>query len=342
MAGRNCAAWPFAVRRKSPDAGRASVYNRGPQDRLGFGWRTLIAAELVFGASSKGGGVGWFIFEKRNDLAFLRSRGPSGDRHPGSSWKACSSGLSNRELSASGACRGPREHAGQRNRKAGASREANLSGAVDAWECDQMGHMNIQFYAQRFDLSNRSALMTPRQSHGNDLLVREKLGPLRERLTFHSELRAGAPIEITMSALEPVDPGIFRVRHALTRTEDGLLAATADIDYEVYEQRPQEAPGRATQPSVLVDKSHVGLRHCGRSSILDGDVQNTRLRRQKLVAMLNYASCHAGLERGRQRDLEGRLIVGSATLDMEIALHGPVRGHASDVKSLLTKDRQVG
>jgi NitT/TauT family transport system permease protein len=33
-----------------------------------FGWRTLIAAELVFGASSGGGGVGWFIFEKRNDL----------------------------------------------------------------------------------------------------------------------------------------------------------------------------------------------------------------------------------------------------------------------------------
>ena len=33
-----------------------------------FGWRTLIAAELVFGASSSGGGVGWFIFEKRNDL----------------------------------------------------------------------------------------------------------------------------------------------------------------------------------------------------------------------------------------------------------------------------------
>lgn len=33
-----------------------------------FGWRTLIAAELVFGASSSGGGIGWFIFEKRNDL----------------------------------------------------------------------------------------------------------------------------------------------------------------------------------------------------------------------------------------------------------------------------------
>ncbi len=33
-----------------------------------FAWRTLIAAELVFGASSRSGGLGWFIFENRNTL----------------------------------------------------------------------------------------------------------------------------------------------------------------------------------------------------------------------------------------------------------------------------------
>jgi NitT/TauT family transport system permease protein len=33
-----------------------------------FAWRTLIAAELVFGASSGQGGVGWYIFESRNNL----------------------------------------------------------------------------------------------------------------------------------------------------------------------------------------------------------------------------------------------------------------------------------
>ena len=33
-----------------------------------FGWRTLIAAELVFGATSRSGGLGWFIFENRNAL----------------------------------------------------------------------------------------------------------------------------------------------------------------------------------------------------------------------------------------------------------------------------------
>ncbi len=31
-------------------------------------WRTLIAAELVFGVSSGSGGLGWFIFERKNQL----------------------------------------------------------------------------------------------------------------------------------------------------------------------------------------------------------------------------------------------------------------------------------
>ena len=33
-----------------------------------FAWRTLIAAELVFGVSSGSGGVGWYIFEHKNQL----------------------------------------------------------------------------------------------------------------------------------------------------------------------------------------------------------------------------------------------------------------------------------
>jgi NitT/TauT family transport system permease protein len=33
-----------------------------------FAWRTLIAAELVFGVSSRSGGLGWYIFEARAEL----------------------------------------------------------------------------------------------------------------------------------------------------------------------------------------------------------------------------------------------------------------------------------
>ncbi|MGA0934224.1 MAG: ABC transporter permease [Pseudohongiellaceae bacterium] len=33
-----------------------------------FAWRTLIAAELVFGSTSGSGGLGWYIFERKNQL----------------------------------------------------------------------------------------------------------------------------------------------------------------------------------------------------------------------------------------------------------------------------------
>lgn len=33
-----------------------------------FAWRTLIAAELVFGVSSGQGGLGWYVFQNRNEL----------------------------------------------------------------------------------------------------------------------------------------------------------------------------------------------------------------------------------------------------------------------------------
>jgi NitT/TauT family transport system permease protein len=33
-----------------------------------FAWRTLIASELVFGVSSGSGGLGWYIYENKNEL----------------------------------------------------------------------------------------------------------------------------------------------------------------------------------------------------------------------------------------------------------------------------------
>lgn len=68
MAGRNCGLSPIAyVVRVLMPAALPSII-AGLKISWAFAWRTLIAAELVFGASSAGGGIGWFIFEKRNDL----------------------------------------------------------------------------------------------------------------------------------------------------------------------------------------------------------------------------------------------------------------------------------
>jgi NitT/TauT family transport system permease protein len=51
-----------------PDPRRCLRLLSGLKIGWAFAWRTLIAAELVFGASSGSGGLGWYIFQNRNEM----------------------------------------------------------------------------------------------------------------------------------------------------------------------------------------------------------------------------------------------------------------------------------
>jgi NitT/TauT family transport system permease protein len=68
MAGRNAGlrGLPFIVEILIPAAFPAIL--TGLKVGWAFAWRTLIAAELVFGVSSRSGGLGWYIFENKNRL----------------------------------------------------------------------------------------------------------------------------------------------------------------------------------------------------------------------------------------------------------------------------------
>ena len=68
MAGRNYGlrGWPYVAQILVP-AALPSILS-GLKIGWAFAWRTLIAAELVFGASSGKGGLGWYIFQNRNEL----------------------------------------------------------------------------------------------------------------------------------------------------------------------------------------------------------------------------------------------------------------------------------
>ena len=48
--------------------GGAAQHHHRAKIGWAFAWRTLIAAELVFGVASGGGGLGWFILENKNTL----------------------------------------------------------------------------------------------------------------------------------------------------------------------------------------------------------------------------------------------------------------------------------
>lgn len=68
MVGRNYGLKGFAYIRKILIPAAFPSILSGLKIGWAFAWRTLVAAELVFGVSSGKGGLGWFIFENRNLL----------------------------------------------------------------------------------------------------------------------------------------------------------------------------------------------------------------------------------------------------------------------------------
>ena len=68
MVGRNCGLSGLGyVAKILIPAGFPSILT-GLKIGWAFAWRTLIAAELVFGVSSGSGGLGWFIYENKNQI----------------------------------------------------------------------------------------------------------------------------------------------------------------------------------------------------------------------------------------------------------------------------------
>ncbi|OYU50143.1 MAG: ABC transporter permease [Rhizobiales bacterium PAR1] len=68
MVGRNYGLKGFGYIRKILIPAAFPSILAGLKIGWAFAWRTLVAAELVFGVSSGQGGLGWFIFENRNLL----------------------------------------------------------------------------------------------------------------------------------------------------------------------------------------------------------------------------------------------------------------------------------
>ncbi len=68
MVGQNYGLSRFAYVTKILIPGALPSILTGLKIGWAFAWRTLIAAELVFGASSSGGGLGWDIYQNKNQL----------------------------------------------------------------------------------------------------------------------------------------------------------------------------------------------------------------------------------------------------------------------------------
>ncbi len=68
MAGRNYGLGPLALVAQILVPAALPAILSGLKIGWAFAWRTLIAAELVFGTTSGKGGLGWYIYQSRNEL----------------------------------------------------------------------------------------------------------------------------------------------------------------------------------------------------------------------------------------------------------------------------------
>ena len=109
--------------------------------------------------------------------------------------------------------------------------------SVQTWECDQMGHMNVQFYVAKADegmLALAAALgLSARAQRSDDAL----LLPREQHIRFHRELRPGAPFVVTGGVVRVQSEGLV-IYEEMQNIAAKSIAATfvtraewCDIDY---------------------------------------------------------------------------------------------------------------
>lgn len=101
-------------------------------------------------------------------------------------------------------------------------------GSVAAWECDQYGHMNVQFYVGR--ISDAAAGIMQAAGMGQSALTERNLGivAVNQTIDYVQELRAGALIRME-SAIKRIEGRKVVFHHRLFDAETGALAMKADV-----------------------------------------------------------------------------------------------------------------
>lgn len=116
---------------------------------------------------------------------------------------------------------------------------------VNAWECDENGHLNVQSYYGHFDVADRHFRLIA----GVDDVA---LGPrLSRHVRYHRELLPGDVIAV--HSFRAVDaPYELAVAHELVETTSGELAATAlDVYWPSHNPAALDPYGQTINPMAL-------------------------------------------------------------------------------------------
>lgn len=101
-------------------------------------------------------------------------------------------------------------------------------GTIYPWHCDHMGHMNLMWYAGKFDEANWQLFaeigMTPSylREHGRGMAA------LQQNISYKRELLAGDIVEVRSRILE-LREKVLRLTHDMINVETGETAASCEL-----------------------------------------------------------------------------------------------------------------
>ena len=107
--------------------------------------------------------------------------------------------------------------------------------SVQTWHCDQMGHMNVQFYLDK--AASGLDVLAHHLGLGPEFVAREgaKLRAREHHIRFQREQHAGAPLCLRAGILE-ASSDLLKVYFELTNPGTGAVAATYIAEAELRQQ----------------------------------------------------------------------------------------------------------
>jgi acyl-CoA thioester hydrolase len=238
--------------------------------------------------------------------------------------------------------------------------------SVQTWECDQMGHMNVQFYVAKADegmAALGAALGLSARALGSE---RATLVPRDQHIRFHRELRPGAPFAVHAGVLLAKNEGLIvyqemrniatdtvaatfvtRTEWADTSVRGGLplpinaIAKSAPLTIDLPEQgRPRGLELTPARPSPsLSDAEQMGLITTFRGAVLREhcDAHGYMLPRHYMGRISDAIPNLIAQTRGEDRSTSSR---GGAALEYRFVYRTPAR--EGDVMILKSGLRTVG
>ena len=119
--------------------------------------------------------------------------------------------------------------------------EVTYRGTVYPWQCDHMGHMNVMWYAGKFDEASWQFLARLGLTAGYFREHRTGMAAIEQQVDYKRELHAGDVITICSRVLEVREKSI-RFKHEMSNDATGELAAVARIVGVHLETAPLRKP----------------------------------------------------------------------------------------------------